>query len=65
MNSLLFLHLSTNNSNEITQVRSMSREYQKWWSDRLQRDMELLVLLIWDDRAHSANYWRRMAALYI
>lgn len=22
-------------------------------------------LLIWSDRAHSANYWRRMAALYI
>ncbi|MEY3787833.1 MAG: hypothetical protein RLZ75_2040, partial [Pseudomonadota bacterium] len=21
----------------------MNREYHKWWSDRLQRDMELLV----------------------
>jgi hypothetical protein len=35
----------------------MNREYHKWWSDRLQRDMELLALLIWDDGAHSANYW--------
>jgi esterase/lipase superfamily enzyme len=22
-------------------------------------------LLVWDDRAHSGYYWRRMAALYI
>jgi esterase/lipase superfamily enzyme len=26
-----------------TQGLSMNREYHKWWSDRLQRDMELLV----------------------
>ena len=47
----------------------MHREYQRWHSPSLNRQMELLVvgnaLREWDGRAHDRDYWRRMLTLYI